>query len=256
MVALQPRITHFQAVLVHWGTFSVLDADLICMRELLRFKWKYFINLTGQEFPLQTNKQVVQILKAYRGANGIKGSVSRFDKRRVKNKGPPPFNITLMKGPVHIAASRAFVEFIFSDKKTQIFLEWLKDTVVPDETFYATINYNPHLSAPGGFNGPVQVRENMPFILRYKQWNGQKCSGKHVRDICIFNVGDLSDLANSKALFANKFHRTYGQYAYDCLEELHWNRTIQEYFSGEEFNTSFYSSLSEVKYRNQIKSLI
>lgn len=80
----------------------------------------------------------------------------RFDKKRVKNKGPAPFNITLMKGPVHIAASRDFVEFIFSDNKTQIFLEWLKDTWVPDETFYASVNYNPQLGAPGGFNGTLR----------------------------------------------------------------------------------------------------
>lgn len=66
-----------RSVKVYWGKFSVLDADLICMRELLRFRWKYFINLTGQEFPLKTNKQLIKILKTHRGANVIKGSASR-----------------------------------------------------------------------------------------------------------------------------------------------------------------------------------
>ena len=31
--------------------------------------WKYYINLTGQEFPLKTNLEIVQILKAMGGAN-------------------------------------------------------------------------------------------------------------------------------------------------------------------------------------------
>lgn len=93
----------------------------------------------------------------------------------------------------------------------------------------------------------------MPSFVRYKQWNGAKCRGKHLRDICIFNVGDLPDLAKTKSLFANKFLRTYGQYAYDCLEELQWNRTIQEYLTGEEFDASFYSASPLVEYRNQVK---
>ena len=63
---------------VKWGKFSVLEADLICMKQLLRHKdWKYYINLTGQEFPLRTNSELVKILKAYRGANDIKGIVKR-----------------------------------------------------------------------------------------------------------------------------------------------------------------------------------
>ncbi|XP_059156034.1 beta-1,3-galactosyl-O-glycosyl-glycoprotein beta-1,6-N-acetylglucosaminyltransferase-like [Physella acuta] len=61
---------------VRWGRFSVLEPELICMKELSRYKkWKYFINLTGQEFPLKTNYQIVKILKAFRGANSINGTI-------------------------------------------------------------------------------------------------------------------------------------------------------------------------------------
>ena len=61
---------------VRWGEFSVLEADLICMRDLWRrYKnWKYFINLTGQEFPLRTNNELVEILKSFNGKSIIKGS--------------------------------------------------------------------------------------------------------------------------------------------------------------------------------------
>lgn len=37
-------------------------------------KWRYFINLTGQEFPLKTNKELVKILKSFKGANDISGT--------------------------------------------------------------------------------------------------------------------------------------------------------------------------------------
>lgn len=66
-----------RSVAVRWGSFSVLEADLICMKDLLRFKWKYFINLTGQEFPLKTNRELVKILTAYKGANDIRGSTGK-----------------------------------------------------------------------------------------------------------------------------------------------------------------------------------
>ena len=58
---------------VQWGKFSVLEPDLVCMDALWEYKkkWKYFINLTGQEFPLKTNSELVKILTAYNGANDV-----------------------------------------------------------------------------------------------------------------------------------------------------------------------------------------
>lgn len=65
---------------VRWGTFSVLEPELECMKRLLRRskKWRYFINLTGQEFPLKTNWQIVRILKAFNGSNNMEGTLKRF----------------------------------------------------------------------------------------------------------------------------------------------------------------------------------
>lgn len=42
------------------GTWSALEADLICMKDLLdRFPdWKYLINLSPQDFPMRTNLEV------------------------------------------------------------------------------------------------------------------------------------------------------------------------------------------------------
>ena len=64
---------------VTWGTFSVLEAELVCMQTLWQYKkWKYFINLTGQEFPLKTNRELVAILKSFDGANIVDGTWIRY----------------------------------------------------------------------------------------------------------------------------------------------------------------------------------
>ncbi|KAL3870389.1 hypothetical protein ACJMK2_038457 [Sinanodonta woodiana] len=61
---------------VRWGKMTVIEPEMVCMRNLLETnkRWKYFINLTGQEFPLRTNFELVKILMAYDGANDIQGS--------------------------------------------------------------------------------------------------------------------------------------------------------------------------------------
>ena len=59
---------------VEYGTLSIVEAELSCLRDLWKFKhWKYFINLTGKELPIRTNRELVQILKAYKGGNDIQG---------------------------------------------------------------------------------------------------------------------------------------------------------------------------------------
>ena len=59
---------------VFWGRISVLTAELMCMKALWKYQWKYFINLTGQEFPLKTNWELVQIFRTYNGANDVDGT--------------------------------------------------------------------------------------------------------------------------------------------------------------------------------------
>ena len=66
-----------QSEKVTWGHISIIYAEMHCMRELMRYKWKYFINLSGQMFPLHSNGELVKILKMYDGANDIEGTYER-----------------------------------------------------------------------------------------------------------------------------------------------------------------------------------
>ncbi|XP_076441102.1 beta-1,3-galactosyl-O-glycosyl-glycoprotein beta-1,6-N-acetylglucosaminyltransferase 3-like [Babylonia areolata] len=65
-----------RAVKVYWGKFSVLEPEIVCLQDLwTKGQWEYVINLSGQEFPLRTNYELVRILKAYKGANDVEAFV-------------------------------------------------------------------------------------------------------------------------------------------------------------------------------------
>lgn len=64
---------------VYWGHVSIMYAEMNCLEDLLGFSWKYFINLSGQMFPGHSNRDLVQILRLYDGANDVEGTARRFD---------------------------------------------------------------------------------------------------------------------------------------------------------------------------------
>ena len=59
---------------VVWGATSVIEPEMVCMKDLVYHKhWKYVINLTGQEYPLKTNLEMVRIIKTFNGTNAVAG---------------------------------------------------------------------------------------------------------------------------------------------------------------------------------------
>ncbi|XP_052794083.1 beta-1,3-galactosyl-O-glycosyl-glycoprotein beta-1,6-N-acetylglucosaminyltransferase-like [Mya arenaria] len=235
---------------VKWGTMSVLEPEIECMKDLWNksVSWKYFINLTGQEIPLRTNLELVKILKAYNGANDIYATVKWVNTERLSSAGPAPHNIRPSKGAVHIAASRGYVDYLLHDQRAKDLLEWTRKTDIPDETYFSTLNSNPHLNVPGSYNGSFVADLNATrpsSFTRYKLWifdgHEEHCQGQFVRNICIFGVGDLPGLAESEMLFANKFFLDFQPLARECLDELLNNRTREEHLGNLYFNDSFYA---------------
>ncbi|XP_070202943.1 beta-1,3-galactosyl-O-glycosyl-glycoprotein beta-1,6-N-acetylglucosaminyltransferase-like isoform X2 [Littorina saxatilis] len=143
-----------RSVDVKWGQFSVLEPELVCMEDLWRHKaWKYFINLTGQEFPLRTNFELVRILKAFNGANSLEGTRKRSNPDRWESAGKPPGGIEPVKGSVHVTVNRDFVDFVLHNETGQAFLNWSRHVDVPDETFFSSLNHSPHLGIRGAYIG-------------------------------------------------------------------------------------------------------
>ncbi len=162
-----------------------LQAEFNCMKDSLErgHKWKYYINMVSEVFPLKTNAELVKILKIYNGTNDIEILRPRIDRYKkyyipvVKRKPDgtyqtyindtgvakphPPHGITIVKGSAYAVLTREFVEFMLSpDPVVQDFMEWSKETYSPDEHVFATLHslrYNPKLNAPGGYNGNVYI---------------------------------------------------------------------------------------------------
>ena len=196
---------------VVWGHISIVQAHFSCMEELLEssVKWKYYINLVGQDFPLYENKQIVTALKRLDKLNNIASYPipEKFEKR-IKfvytlkenkiyktraTKSAPPHNITIYKGLTFIVAIREFVEFVIRSKIGRDFLEFLKDTQIPDETVYASLQQHP--LAPGGIYGKQPKWIPRAF---HTQWPFDKnalpdrdCHGVWIRSICWISIEDL-----------------------------------------------------------------
>ncbi|XP_067671806.1 beta-1,3-galactosyl-O-glycosyl-glycoprotein beta-1,6-N-acetylglucosaminyltransferase-like [Haliotis asinina] len=237
-----------RTVRVQWGTFTVLEPELVCMKDMWRLqtKWRYFINLTGQEFPLKTNYELVKILQAYNGTNDIFGTSRRANKGRWSGALPAPHAITPMKGPVHVIASRGFVEFVLHSHVAHDFLQWTTKTKYPDETFFASLNNNKHLEVPGHYAGDPENRDRK-FFGRYKIWKdyGLPCRGRYVRLICVFGVGDLARLTTAVGLFANKFHASFQPMAYQCVREWYFQKVERELHGHLDFDVSLYRQHAE-----------
>ncbi|XP_052806099.1 beta-1,3-galactosyl-O-glycosyl-glycoprotein beta-1,6-N-acetylglucosaminyltransferase-like [Mya arenaria] len=249
---------------VQWGQMSVLEPELLCMEYLWNrsAKWKYFINLTGQEFPLKTNYELVRILQAYNGSNDIEGTIKRANTYRWADAGPPPHGVIPTKGSVHIIASRGYVDFVLHDPIATDILNWTQKTAVPDETFFSTLNHNPSLGVPGSYKGiPETEAINFtssglkPFVARFKNWGDGNynwpCHGMRVRMVCVFGVGDLPALSQRREVFANKFYDTFHPYTLDCMEEWHFNQTRDQYLGLPGFDVRWYEELGFVKNKVQ-----
>ncbi|CAL1539265.1 unnamed protein product, partial [Lymnaea stagnalis] len=194
---------------VDWAQFNSLEPWLYCMRDLWKFSWKYFINLTGQEFPLKTNLQIVKILKALNGSNVVDTTTYGHYARRWYENFPPPNNIQPYKGLVFMLASRGYVDYILHEPVAQDLLEWVRHTDFPDESFFSTLNHNPHLKVPGSYRGRISLPP-----LTHKT----ELAATRVRRVCIFGVKDLERLVDRRELFANKLIADFEPLALDCLE--------------------------------------
>jgi len=78
---------------------------------------------------------------------------------------------------------------------------------------------------------PFTARASIWLPIAYQaqwSWTDWTCQGQWVREICIFGVGDLPWLYQRPELFVNKFYADREPLAYDCMEELIYNRTIMQ----------------------------
>lgn len=129
-----------QSVSVAWGQFSIVQAELYCLKDLLDNgrNWSYALDLAGSEVVLLTNRELVANLSANMGqiytesfpmpVYNLKRIQRRYEldlKNRLKPVGfhtPPPFGLTIYKGAKAWRVPRSFVEFLFKHPVAQEFI--------------------------------------------------------------------------------------------------------------------------------------
>ena len=127
---------------VAYASFRLVLVEFACMKCSMEsgVKWKYYINLTGQEFMLKTNLEIVEILKMFNGVNDIESDTfwirwrHRYIYKIVGNNlinTKIPYsrfksNITIYKGSAYGMFSREFVDFVLNDDVVKPVFNWLK----------------------------------------------------------------------------------------------------------------------------------
>lgn len=150
-----------QSEKVTYGGFSRLKADINCMRDLLKSSvhWRKVINLCGQDFPIQSNLELVRYMqsKEWRDRNMTPGVKQPQDKhyrtefryeargsymtKLSYKKGPPPQNLQIYFGTAYYSLTREFVQFALESSIARDLLEWSEDTFSPDEHYWVTLNH-------------------------------------------------------------------------------------------------------------------
>lgn len=235
---------------VTYAGFSRLKADINCMEDLVRSptNWKRVINLCGQDFPIQTNLELVRYMQESRWKDknmtpGVKQPSyiqyrTQFQYKEVKDshvapvgkghkKGPPPHNLTIYFGTAYYSLTRQFVHYALNSPVAKDLLSWSRDTFSPDEHYWVTLNHVPE--APGSY--PESGWEGNIRAIKWKEQEGishQGCQGRYVRDICIYGTRDLPWVVEKYSMFANKFETAGFPKALDCLELWHRHKLLQQ----------------------------
>ncbi|XP_039252755.2 N-acetyllactosaminide beta-1,6-N-acetylglucosaminyl-transferase-like [Styela clava] len=241
---------------VIYASFSRLQADVNCMRDLLAvpksmYNWNHCINLCGQDFPVSTNYEIVQQLKALKGKNTVAGTrelndIARLrtdfvyrvinvtnernetievDSKTFEKHRPPPYNMTVIKNLAYNTLTRKFLQWALVDSKEGAdLLNWSSVTHTPDEHFWGMLNAYP--GAPGGSSYVSWWQ-----VARAVMWKNNKandiCHGYWVRGVCVLGAGDLPWIMKVPQMFVNKFDVTYDVTPVTCIRTFLKQKTIE-----------------------------
>ena len=89
---------------------------------------------------------------------------------------------------LHIIAIRQFVKFVLYSQIGKDFYEFLKDSQIPDETIYSSLQRLP--GVPGGINRKSTNMDTTDMYWISKETRGI-CRAKWVRQLCWITFQDL-----------------------------------------------------------------
>ena len=223
-VGLQTEIHHFLSSFTNasllisqntlWGGYSLVDVELLAIKELLKIgsEWEFFINLSGQDFPLKSQTHIQDFLSRNRGNDFIRVANQRKVRpetlNRIQNyfiefsnrvlhtfiKRPYLRGVTPHIGNQWMILSRKFCEFVCYSPEVERFKRFYRHTFIPDEGFFQTVIMNT------SYKGII-VNDDKRTI----DWVPMGTIKLRPRD---FTSKDAEFLIASQGFFARKFDET------------------------------------------------
>ena len=147
---------------VVWGGYSMVQAELNGMNYLLKLnlEWDFFINLSGQDYPLKSQKIIREYLTKNKGNNFLKIADQLVVRPETMNRIENHFTETA-DGFSEITYKRAYLkdvvpyiggqwmiltrqccEFICNSGEAKKFEDYYKNTLIADESFFQTVLMN------------------------------------------------------------------------------------------------------------------
>lgn len=195
-----------------WGGYSLVDAQLRGIEKLFTSgaKWDYFINLSGQDFPLKKQSVIMGYLSKFNSYEFIKivnqDLVRPETMHRIKDyvqeikgslvisttaKRPFITGMTPYIGNQWMILSKRFCEFITYSAELNIFKDFYRNTLIPDESFFQTVLMNTTFKSKIIYDDKREI-----------DWVESSDIKLRPRD---FLAKDSEMLINSQNLFARKF---------------------------------------------------
>ncbi len=208
---------------VVWGGYSMVDVELRGIKELLKIspEWDFFINLSGQDFPLRSQAFIQDFLSQNEGNDFIRianqaktrpDTLNRVENYFVESdngfsgtpyKRPYLRGITPYIGGQWMILSRDCCEFISRSSEVGKFKSFYRNTLIPDEGFFQTVIMNT------SYRGSI-VNDDKRAIIWIPDGD-IKLRPK------TFTAKDTRFLLASDALFARKFDETVDSTIFDIV---------------------------------------
>ncbi|RNA63912.1 glycosyl transferase [Chryseobacterium nematophagum] len=206
-----PNVHLLKSENVVWGGYSMVQAELDGMKYLLNInaKWDYFINLSGQDYPLKSQKIIKEFLSNNFGKSYIKITDQEKNRPETMNRIENYFEEledrisekthkrSFMKdvipyiGGQWMILTRNCCEFVCNNIEVKKFEDYYLNTLIADESFFQTVLMNT------SFNGTL-VNDDKRAIIWIPDGD-IKLRPK------TFTKTDLGFLQNGNYLFARKF---------------------------------------------------
>lgn len=208
-----------------WGGYSLVNAELRAISHLLTTKgnWQFFINLSGQDFPLKSQEYMHDFLKNNIDTDFLKVLDQRELRsdtlHRIENyvtevedkiisepiiKRPFLHGVTPYIGNQWMILSRKFCEFITYSPEVDRFKEFYEHTLIADEGFFQTVIMNTSYDS-------IIINDDKRAI----DWIPMGTIKLRPRD---FTIKDELFLKKSTDLFARKFDETIDLKILDSLD--------------------------------------